>query len=372
MSDVRKPAEPIGESGDDPDDLLSKPIYNWLSVFGGVIALGSLTSVIFFLILEFVSRVGTGYSGLALLPPIGIAVIGSVMMLVGYVRERWRQKRGLHSSFHRRWVIEPSSLIRGVSPFVIGSGVVITTLLLLGGGAGSLTLVEYTESNAFCGESCHQVMSPEAEVYATSPHSGIACVVCHVGSGGGSYVKAKLNGLRQVYALATGDFQRPIPTPIHSRPSTSDMCESCHAMDHLDEYKAISRSYFLSNEENQQVKLRMMMKIGSGTDGPMKGAGIHYHMLVANRVEFIARDPQRQDIAWVRVTDENGEIRAHSHAADPLSAAEREAFEVHTLDCLDCHSRPAHRFPSPVESVNAALSTGRISASRAMTAAALM
>jgi hypothetical protein len=94
----------------------------------------------------------------------------------------------------------------------------------------------------------------------------------------------------------------------------------------------------------------------------MKGAGIHYHMLVANRVEFIARDPQRQDIAWVRVTDENGEIREYSNEDDPLSDAEREAFEVHTLDCLDCHSRPAHRFPSPVESVNAALSTGRISA----------
>jgi hypothetical protein len=46
VSEGQKPTVPNAEPGDDPN--LSKPIYNWLSIFGGVTAVGSLTSVVFF------------------------------------------------------------------------------------------------------------------------------------------------------------------------------------------------------------------------------------------------------------------------------------------------------------------------------------
>ena len=83
--------------------------------------------------------------------------------------------------------------------------------------------------------------------------------------------------------------------------------------------------------------------------------------MVARKVEFIARDPQRQDIGWVRVTDADGNVREFSNEDDPLTDEDRESLEVHTIECLDCHSRPAHQFKSPVDSVNAALADGRIS-----------
>jgi hypothetical protein len=106
----------------------------------------------------------------------------------------------------------------------------------------------------------------------------------------------------------------------------------------------------------------MMVKTGDEVGGLIAGAGIHSHMLIARRVEFIARDPQRQDIAWVRVTGSDGEVTEFSNDDDPLTDEERETLPVRAMECLDCHSRPAHRFKSPVESVDSALAAGRISA----------
>lgn len=34
--------------------------------------------------------------------------------------------------------------------------------------------------------------------------------------------------------------------------------------------------------------------------------------------------------------------------------------EIHTMDCMDCHDRPAHRFAPPGEAVNLALALGEI------------
>jgi hypothetical protein len=361
MSGERNPSERnASDVSEGSNALLANPIYNWLSAVGVVLAVGGLTAALFFFLVGLVTTGGAGYSGLAFIPPIGVAMLGGLLFAIGYLRERRRQRRGLHSSFHRRFMIDPSRLVRGVSPLVIGFGIVVGTFVVLSGGAGSLMLVEYTESNAFCGEVCHAVMTPEATVYETSAHSQIPCVECHIGSRRDSYINAKMNGLRQVYKVVTGDIERPIPTPIHNRIDSREMCEACHATDRLNEYKALSRSFFLSGEENERVRLRMMLKVGSGENGLMHGAGIHYHMLIANKVEYIARDSQRQDIPWVRVTDADGSSRVFENSSDPLEDDERATLPVRAMECVDCHSRPAHRFPSPVDSVNVALAAGRI------------
>jgi hypothetical protein len=43
--------------------------------------------------------------------------------------------------------------------------------------------VEYMESTQFCGQVCHTVMEPEFAAYREGPHSRVARVECHVGSG---------------------------------------------------------------------------------------------------------------------------------------------------------------------------------------------
>ena len=42
--------------------------------------------------------------------------------------------------------------------------------------------MEFTDSVPFCGKVCHTVMQPEYAAYQDSPHAGVACVECHIGS----------------------------------------------------------------------------------------------------------------------------------------------------------------------------------------------
>jgi len=338
------------------------PIYNWLSLTGVVLAAINVTALAFFVLVSVVSR-ESGYGGLTLLPLLAGGLLGLGLVLAGFTRERWRQTHGRHSSFLGSWVLHPLGFLRGTGLGVATLGIMIATLGLLVAGAGSFAVVEYSESNAFCGQTCHQVMNPEATVYEDSPHSRIACVECHVGPGGDSYLRAKIGGLRQLWAVATGNIERPIHTPIRGRRPSREMCESCHSPDRFIGLKTISNSYYLSGEESSPQKLLMLVNVGGGTSGNglLKGSGIHYHMLTAKKVEFVARDEQRQDIAWVRVTDPDGGVREFAKKDAPLSDAEHSSLEVRTMECVDCHSRPAHRFQSPVRSVNAALAAGAIS-----------
>ena len=66
--------------------------------------------------------------------------------------------------------------------------------------------IEHMDSVDFCGASCH-IMKPEFTAYKIATHSQVACVDCHIGEGAESYVKAKLNGAKQL--LQVIDRYRP-------------------------------------------------------------------------------------------------------------------------------------------------------------------
>jgi hypothetical protein len=85
--------------------------------------------------------------------------------------------------------------------------------------------------------------------------------------------------------------------------------------------------------------------------------GIHWHMNVANKIEYVATDERLTTIPWVRMTDPNGvvtEYRTADFKGDP--AKDR----IRRMDCMDCHSRPAHKVHTPNDAVDLALSTGRL------------
>ncbi len=86
----------------------------------------------------------------------------------------------------------------------------------------------YMDSPQFCGQSCH-VMHPEYTAYKISPHSHVACVDCHIGSGANAYFAAKVNGTKQlleVRRLTPSRTLRPssFPTPDSNR---FRRCETC-------------------------------------------------------------------------------------------------------------------------------------------------
>ena len=236
------------------------------------------------------------------------------------------------------------------------SGLLVFVLL----GFGSYKTYRATESASFCGELCHDVMHPEWTTYQTSSHARVACVECHIGEGADWFVKSKIDGLRQVWAVTVNSFSRPIPTPIHNLPPARETCEECHWPQKFIGYKEMVRAYTLSDEENTSHRLRMLLKIGGEQTGVMKGSGIHYHMLIASKVEYIATDERRQDIPWVRVTRADGSVSEFNNVDYPLSETDKATAEVRTMDCMDCHNRPAHQFRSPMSSVNMALEQGAI------------
>src|SRR6185503_6345322 len=75
-------------------------------------------------------------------------------------------------------------------------------------------------------------------------------------------------------------------------------------------------------------------------------------------VEYIATDPGRQTIPWVRITRQGGDVtefRASDFKDDPAK------HTLHVMDCTDCHNRPAHQFRSPDDAVDLALYLGTLS-----------
>ncbi|RMF57910.1 MAG: cytochrome C, partial [Calditrichaeota bacterium] len=88
--------------------------------------------------------------------------------------------------------------------------------------------------------------------------------------------------------------------------------------------------------------------------------GIHWHMNIANEIDYIATDEKRQEIAWVRVKDHQGKVREYVNQDNPIDPEDFGKYEIRRMDCIDCHNRPTHIILSPSRAVNQALASGAI------------
>ena len=123
--------------------------------------------------------------------------------------------------------------LRGRRPRMPRSkGGLFALLLVLAGMGGAavftgVSLIQWTETADFCGR-CH-TMAPELAAYEAGPHRDVSCAECHVEPGITGWVKAKVNGTRQLVDLILGTFPEPIPAPDHDDlPSSADTCAKCH------------------------------------------------------------------------------------------------------------------------------------------------
>jgi len=205
-------------------------------------------------------------------------------------------------------------------------------------------------------------MNPEYTAYQDSPHARVHCVDCHIGSGAKWFVKSKISGSYQVYSVLFNKYPKPIATPVHSLRPSRDTCEKCHWPAKFYADKLISRNYYLADEENTHMRLDMVMHIGGGQVGQLGPAkGIHWHMNIANKVEYAADDERRQSIPWVRITHSDGTVNVYTdEESDFDPATDLQNAEVRTMDCIDCHNRPSHKYNPPMRLVNGALSRGDI------------
>lgn len=221
----------------------------------------------------------------------------------------------------------------------------------------------FTESVTFCGKVCHTVMEPEYVGYLNSPHARVKCVECHVGAGVSWYVKSKLSGAYQVWAVLTNSYERPIPVPVTNLRPARETCEECHWPQKFFGAQIIQIPHFRYDETNTAEQISLLVKTGGGSPSLGLNAGIHWHMIINNTVTFAPEDRQYGRIPWIQVRDRNGNITEFTDTTAALTPELLAKLPRHVMDCMDCHNRPSHIFPAPDTAVDQALFGGSISRS---------
>jgi nitrate/TMAO reductase-like tetraheme cytochrome c subunit len=334
---------------------------NYLSFFGAAIVAASLASIVLLFLIELSVGTENPYLGIftyVILP--GFLIFGLLTVFAGMHFERRRRRRLAPGEFPAYPSLDLNDPRRRRSFFVFLG---LTFIFVFMSAFGSYRAYEYSESVAFCGQTCHAVMKPEFISYQASPHARVRCVECHVGSGPQWYVRAKLNGVRQLYGVVTGKYDRPIPTPVHNLRPANDTCAHCHWPEKFygDELRVFE--HYGYDERNTPRQTRMLIHVGGGSPGAGPVTGIHWHMNLGNEIDYISTDKQRQEIAWVRVRDRAGHVTEYTADGAALSPEQIERAPKRRMDCIDCHNRPTHIYVSPDEAVNTSLAAGRLDAS---------
>lgn len=292
------------------------------------------------------------YAGLVVFVVLpGLFLIGLLLIPIGM----WLQKRRLARDPHAAdWPVfdfrEPR-VRRAALLFLALTSVNVVVLLVAGYGA-----LHWMESPSFCGQACHTPMQPQFAAWREGPHARVACVDCHIGEGAGAFVQAKLAGVRQLVHVATGSYPRPIPAGAEMGPGAqAQTCGSCHQPGRSPgDVMRVIREY-AEDEKSSETRTVLQMHVG-----PLSaGRAIHWHANSAIRIEYVATDPQRETIPYVRVTDAKGQVKEYRTADvtdEAIAAGERR-----TMDCIDCHNTVGHPIAAtPERAADAALAASGV------------
>jgi Ni/Fe-hydrogenase b-type cytochrome subunit len=332
---------------------------NWISFAGtGIAAVGLFV----FVVLTAYHTIGGGalaepYGDLVIFfgPPM-LVIAGVVVVLIGmYVQWlRWRRYKPLSFARYPKWDLNVARERKALLVVAIGT-VLLSVPAIYGGYQAYL----YTDAVPFCGAVCHS-MTPEYITYGLSPHARVACAQCHVGPGATGYIESKVRGVEELVETMQDNYPRPIPVPVVSLRPIRGNCEQCHWPANFFGAKLVRYAHFLSDEQNTRWEIDMLVLVGGGAPAGQSQMGIHWH--VASKVEYVAADPERQNITWVRAVDPRTG-QANVYTSQPQSSTAAPAGEIRTMDCVDCHNRPSHILQSPDRSVDLALADGRLDVS---------
>jgi nitrate/TMAO reductase-like tetraheme cytochrome c subunit len=337
--------------------FLSALVGNWVGIFGLILAGCSLFAALFLVTLDFFHGFRSPYMGiLVYLVVPSIVWVGLVLAGVGAWLELRRRKKPAEPEIS----VEESGR-RRTRHLVVA--LVVTFLFLMLTSIGSYRAFQVTESPGFCGALCHTVMKPEYVTYKISPHARVRCTECHIGPGASWFVRSKLSGLYQVYATTLNIYPRPIPVPVQNLRPARETCEECHWPEQFFGWVELNRQFFLPDKQNTPWTIRLLVHVGGANASRGPVGGIHWHMIVSNRMDYIATDEMRQNIPWVKMTNlKTGEVAVYESTTNPLTP-EQKKLPVRVLDCIDCHNRPTHIFDSPYRALDLSMWLGRIDSS---------
>ena len=336
--------------------------WNLISLIGMLLAVTAAALIVVFFAFEAITGVEHAYLGLMtyfMFP--GMLIFGLLLVPFGAWRVRNERRKsvieGMASleeeipQFPRLDLNIPAR--RHMFLFFIAASVVFVVIVAI----ASIKGFEFTESTTFCGEVCHVVMEPEHTAWSNSPHAKVKCVECHVGPGAAWYVKAKISGMRQLYAVAFKTYPETIETPIDNLRPARETCEHCHWPEKFYVGRQKIFNHYAPNEQNTPRQIDMLIHIGANP-ASKHANGIHWH--IGKEVTFIARDKKRVDIPYIAVKGKDGKVTEFTTSEKPLTKDEIAKGNKRLMDCTDCHNRPTHIYHSPGEEMDLSFISNRV------------
>jgi hypothetical protein len=102
------------------------------------------------------------------------------------------------------------------------------------------------------------------------------------------------------------------------------------------------------------------MKIGHEHSALGLSEGIHWHMNISNKIEYIYTDELRDTIPWVKLINDKGEEIIYKSTEVSFDENNYPKENLRIMDCIDCHNRPSHIFNPADKSVNLSMSLQKI------------
>ncbi|MFC1988355.1 hypothetical protein ACFLVJ_00760 [Chloroflexota bacterium] len=162
-----------------------------------------------------------------------------------------------------------------------------------------------------------------------------------------------------IFSTLTGNYERPIPTPVRNLRPARETCEQCHRPERFAGDVLRVHTSYLTDEVNTKKVLTRGYRVGGGELEVAQD--IHWH--IAATVWYLALDDKRQEIVWVGVEDNDGLVQYtdQKHAVE-INLEDIENNKIH-MDCMDCHNRATHVFRSPSELIDTAITQGQLEGS---------
>jgi hypothetical protein len=322
---------------------------NPISLIGGALTTASAFVLIGFWVVNTLGHGGSNNPYLGILFDVflpGLFVLGLILIPLGiWLRHRQLKAVGELPSVYPRIGLKDPVFRRGIELVVAATFINFVIV-----GTASYRAVSYMDSPNFCGQTCH-VMAPQWTAYQVSPHSHVACVECHIGSGFDAAVQAKVNGTKQLIEVTFHDYPTPIKASLSALRPARATCEECHSPTHFVGEKLLVETMYGDDEKNSVTHNVLALHLG-GVDSLSRLSGIHGHHL--DHYEYIATDTTNQTIIAVSKHNPDGSITqfVSSDWKGPVAGVKRE------MDCMDCHNQATHVFQTAEDAIDEAMTVG--------------
>ena len=140
--------------------------------------------------------------------------------------------------------------------------------------------------------------------------------------------------------------ERPIPSPVRNLRPARETCEQCHWPEKFHGDKAVVIREYAEDEQNTETVTTLQVHVGGGSERLGVATGIHWHMNVANEIEYVATDDKRQEIPLRAAEGSQRQRhgvptrRRDGDRSPPVSGAGWTAWTATTVRAIPSRRRP--------------------------------